>query len=162
MRRAVSNNEDYPFDLTWFVNPVAYDIRTIRPYAAYELVSNQWVVRPPHLPDWSIESFPQGHPLVTEIHAVAAEVRAVLKMPEPYRTQQGDRLWHYIHDGRSQAFSDQGEGWWDVANVLEKAMSQMGHPSLWDQLVELHFAAHDNPHLLDAPANWSNQPAQAM
>jgi hypothetical protein len=145
-----------PFDQTWFCNPLGYRIEQIKPYAAYDVSAKVWIVKPPTLQHWSIEDFPQGHPLVTEIHAVAAEVRAVLKMPEPYRSQQGDRLWHYIHDGRSQAFSDQGEGWYDTANVLEKACDQLG---LWEPLVQLHFAAHADPHLLDAPAGWSNDPA---
>jgi hypothetical protein len=152
----VDGTDTGPWDMTFYV---AKDLHQIKPYAAYDLLTGTWIATPPTLAHWSIEDFPQGHPLVQEIHAVATEVRAVLKMPEPYRTQQGDRLWHYIHDGRSQAFSDQGEGWYDTANLLEKACDQLG---LWEPLVQIHFAAHADPHLLDAPADWSNDPRQLV
>ena len=42
-----------PFDGTGYVNPDSYDIRKIKPYAAYEVVSQRWFVEP--------ISEPEGH-----------------------------------------------------------------------------------------------------
>lgn len=144
-----------PFDVTVFVNLKAWSIADIKPYAAYNVTADAWAVRPPVLTDWSIESFPQGHALVQECHAVASYVRAVLAMPEPYRSQQGDALWRHLHSDRGRSFTDQGEGWFDSGNVIEKYLDQLG---LWEPLAKLHFDAADDPSKLLTPAGWSNDP----
>lgn len=143
------------YDLTWYVNPASYDIRDIRPYAAYDVTADTWAVRPPQLPDWDITRFPEGPGLVREISGVLEMARGILAMPEPYRTQNGDALWHYVHDTRSQAFGPQGEGWWDARNAVEKALDQGG---LLQPLWECMDRARHDPHALDAPTGWSNTP----
>lgn len=145
-----------PMDQTWFANLLGWDIRQIRPYAAYDVVANHWIVKPPDLPDWDINQFPQGHGLVREIQGIIEMARGILAMPEPYRTQQGAQLWEYVHANRSGAFGPQGEGWWDVRNVVEKALDQKG---LIQPLFECHQRAVETPHSLDAPAGWSNDPS---
>lgn len=144
-----------PFDQTWFANLLGWDIRQIRPYAAYDVVRNHWIVEPPQLPDWDISKFPEGHGLVREIQGIIEMARGILSMPEPYRTQNGDALWHFIHDNRSGAFGPQGEGWFDARNVIEKALDQKG---LIQQLWNCHDRADHVEHSLDAPAGWSNDP----
>lgn len=144
------------YDLTWFVNPHSYDITAIKPYAAYDVTHGEWVVKPPELPSWSLKDFPEGHGLTREIQGVIEMARGVLAMPEPYRTQNGDALWHFIHDNRSGAFGPQGEGWFDARNVIEKASDQKG---LMQQLWACHDRADHDPHTLDAPAGWSNDPS---
>jgi hypothetical protein len=145
-----------PMDETWFANLLGWDITQIRPYAAYDVVANEWIVKPPALPDWDISKFPEGHGLVREIQGLLEMARGILAMPEPYRTQQGAALWEYIHSNRSNAFGPQGEGWWDGRNAVEKALDQRG---LMQPLFECHQRAVTDPHSLDSPAGWSNDPS---
>jgi hypothetical protein len=144
-----------PFDNTWYVNQDSWDIRAIRPYAAYNVTDDVWAVKPPHLESWDISQFPEGHALVQEAHAVASYVRAVLALPEPYRSQQGVALWEHLHGDRSRAFGPQGEGWFDPGNVLEKYLDQLG---LWEKLVKVRMNAREHPEVLNSPTNWSNDP----
>jgi GNAT superfamily N-acetyltransferase len=144
-----------PMDETWFANLLGWDITQIRPYAAYDVVRAEWIVKPPSLPHWDITQFPEGHGLVKEIEGLIEMARGILAMPEPYRTQQGSALWDFIHINRSRAFGAQGEGWWDAFNVLEKAADQKG---LMQKLFECHRRATEDPHTLDAPQHWSNDP----
>jgi hypothetical protein len=125
-------------------------------------------VRPPHLPDWSVDKFPQGHALLEEAEGYASVIEAIDKMPEPYRTQQGKALWEHLHGDRSRAFSDQGEGWLDPGNTLEKALNEWG---LWDKLVEWkygkqHTAAASSqrwgPPLEEGSHHVPSQPSQKI
>lgn len=125
------------WDLTGYVNAGSYDIRRIKPYAAYNITDDEWAVRPPHLPDWSIDKLPEGgQNLLDEAEGYAAIIEAIDKMPEPFRTQQGKALWHHLHSDRGRAFSDEGEGWLDPGNLIEKALVEWG---LWDKLVEWQY-----------------------
>lgn len=151
----IDGQETGPWSNTFYVNPDSYDIRDIKPYAAYDVTRDIWSVRPPHLPDWSIESFPQGHGLLQECQGYASVIRAILRQPEPYRSQQADALWRHLHGDRSRAFGPNGEGWYDAGNVIEKYLDQAG---LWEQLAQVHFDAVSDPRKLLAPAGWSNDP----
>lgn len=146
-----------PFSNTWYVNPHSYDIRAIKPYAAYNVSDDEWAVKSPHLPSWSLKDFPEGKALLRECKAVAQYVKAILAMPEPYRTQQGAALWAYLHSDRSRAFGPQGEGWYDPGNVIEKWLDQEG---LWERLVEIMVASRAHPEMLNAPVDWSNDPGK--
>jgi len=115
---------DREFDLTGYVNSGAIDIRSLNPYAAYDLIHDDWTVRPPQLPSWGPESFPQGPALFQEARGLIAQVRAILRLPEPFRAQEARRIWAYIHEGRKADFSETGMGWLGVGNVLEKALDQ--------------------------------------
>lgn len=143
-----------PWDNTWYVNRDSWDITRIRPYAAYNITDDEWAVKPPHLPDWSIEKFPQGKGLQQEIRGIIEMAKGILRMNEPYRTRQATQLWEYIHSSRSKAFGPGGAGWWDANNVLEKALDQAG---LMHKLWELMDQARRDPTRLDIP-NWSNDP----
>jgi hypothetical protein len=151
----VDGKAEGPFENTWYVNPESWDIRAIRPYAAYNVTTDEWAVKPPHLPEWSISAFPEGKALTRYADGVVKAVKAVLAMPEPYRTQQAVAWWDHLHGDRSRAFTPQGEGWFDPANVIEKWLDQAG---LWAQLWEAKHKAEVDPHSLDAPADWSNDP----
>lgn len=146
-----------PWDNTWYVNKDSYDIREIRPYAAYDVTADKWVVKPPHLPEWSTNAFPEGKGLAREIRGIIDMAKGILAMPEPYRTQNGRALWEFVHANRSDAFGAQGEGWWDARNVIEKALDQAG---LMQQLWVLMDKARQDPHVLDSPAGWSNDPGR--
>lgn len=147
-----------PWENTWYVNKNSYDIRRIKPYAAYNVSTDEWAVKPPHLPAWDISQFPEGPALVAECQAVSAYAQAILNMPEPYRTQQGYALWHHLHSDRARAFSDLGEGWYDPGNVIEKFLDQQG---LWEKLVKIMVRVRNDPSAMNAPADWSNMPPGA-
>jgi hypothetical protein len=106
------------WDLTGYVNPQAWDIRSLKPYAAWDLSDSRWAVRPPHLPDHALADFNPA--VLAEARAIATEARAILRLPEPLRTREARALWDRIHTDRRAAFSDLGEGWTDPGNVIEK------------------------------------------
>jgi GNAT superfamily N-acetyltransferase len=138
------NDENWvaPFGGVWhataYANPAigTGGIKRIKPYAAYDIQRNDWVVKPPHLDHWSIADFPEGPELLKEAEAYASLIEAIDKMSEPYRTRQGKALWDHLHAERSRAFSDEGEGWSDTGNVIEKALNEWG---LWDKLVQMKY-----------------------
>lgn len=146
------------FDMTWYANLQGWDIARIRPYAAYDIAADEWIVRPPHLPDWSMKDFPEGEGLSDEVHGIVLMAEGILKMPEPYRTQNGAALWEFVHSNRSDAFGESGEGWWDARNVVEKALDQKG---LMQKLWECHDRAQRAPESLASPSDWSNTPIAA-
>lgn len=151
--------DDSDWDQTWYCNSGSYRIQDIKPYAAYDVTHDRWAVKPPHLPGWSMKDFPEGPGLEEFCWGFEHLVRATLEMPEPYRHQEGYALWHYVHDERALAFGPQGEGWWDLRNVLEKWLDAKG---LMQELWTLMHEAIEDPHLLDAPADWSNTPVLSM
>ena len=125
------------WSLTGYVNPHAWDITVLRPYAAYDLTDMRWAVRPPHLPGHSAADFPQA--LLAQARAVASEARAVLRLPEPFRTQQARAMWERLHAERRRAFSIEGEGWVDPGNVIEKFLAySRGH--ILEKIRELALA----------------------
>lgn len=125
------------WDLTGYCNAGAYDIRRIKPYAAYNITDDEWAVRPIHDPEWGLSKFPEGGDnLVAEAEGYAAVVEAISKMPEPFQTQQGKALWKHLHSDRSRAFSDEGEGFVDPGNAIEKILVEWG---VWDKLVEWQY-----------------------
>jgi hypothetical protein len=141
-----------PFDQTWFCNQLGYDIAQIRPYAAYDVLADEWIIKPPHLPHWSFSELPTSVQQV--LRAADSYARHVLKLPEPERTQQGAALFDAWHSDRSRAFSDRGEGWYDIANLREKWGDQSGW---WAELVACKHRADEG--LDAAPADWSNVPS---
>jgi 2'-5' RNA ligase len=121
-----------PFDRTFFVNPVAWDIRKIHPYAAYDVTNNRWAVQPMKVPDnWSAESLPESY--WTYAEALGQAVKAIGALPAEERGRMARNLWEEIHTHRSDAFTDGGHGLFDLSNVVEKYLDQ--HPDkLWDKL----------------------------
>lgn len=107
--------------LTGYVNSLAWDIRKIKPYAAWDISDMRWAVRPPHLPEHTVADFEPA--VLAEARAVATMARAILRLPEPARTRQASALWEHIHTDRSRAFSAEGEGWQDPGNVIEKYLA---------------------------------------
>lgn len=139
------------WDRTTYVNPNSYDIRKIKPYAAYDVSNDRWVVKPPHLPHWSLSKLPKAVQRV--LRAASDYAHEVLSLPEPERTQQGAALFDAWHSDRSRAFGPDGEGWWDIANLREKRLDQEG---IWAKIVDCKHRANEG--LAAAPADWSNTP----
>jgi hypothetical protein len=139
------------FDQTWYCNQLGYDIRAIKPYAAYDVGKDEWVVKPPHLPHWGLSELPEAVQKV--LRACDRLARDILKLPEPERTQQGAALFDAWHSDRSRAFGPNGEGWYDIANLREKWLDQAG---LWAQLVDCKHKFDEG--LGAARPDWSNDP----
>lgn len=113
-------------DLTGYVNPNSYDIRKIKPYAAYELVSNTWFIHPSHT------SFHLSQNFWTHAQRLADQADDALNQKNIPACQS---IYDKIHSDRNEAFSPLGGGlgdpraliWvafarWGLLNRLEKAL----------------------------------------
>lgn len=133
--RARYNDEDWvaPWDgqvwhLTGYVNPDSWDIRKIKPYAAYDMTRCLWVVRSPKTgPDWGPAKWSEG--VWDQMEAYLHLITAIQSLPEPDQTRQGAALYDFLHSDRRRAFSKQGTGWNDPGNVIWKALDlEPSHP----------------------------------
>lgn len=113
------------FEVTFYCNPNSWDIRPLKPYAAYDVTHDEWAVPSPVLPDNKPEDFdPKVWDLVDKY---AARVRHILALPPgEFRRAQADALYTYLHNDRQRAFSPRGKGWRDAGNVVYKALDM--HP----------------------------------
>jgi GNAT superfamily N-acetyltransferase len=122
------NDEDWtaPWDgevwhRTFFVNPNSWDIRDIKPYAAYDITRARWIVEPIHpAADWGPEKLPSAY--WDEMDSIISQVHAIEAMPEPMRTGRGAALYDYLHSDRRRAFGPHGTGVYDPGNAVWKAL----------------------------------------
>lgn len=135
--RAHWNDEDWhpPFrkhetwHLTGYVNQASWDIRNIKPYAAYEVVSQKWFVEPVEVPkDWGPDKFPESTWRIAENYA--NEIGHLHRLgPGPTQQRHAQSLFEHIHADRKRAFGPSGTGVFDVGNVAEKYLDQRpDHP----------------------------------
>lgn len=123
-----------PFDRTFFVNPKAWDIRELHPYAAYDVTSDTWAVKPIRVPaDWSASRLPESYWVYAE--SLADEIDAIGTLPPEERHRMAANLWEELHGHRSDAFADGGKGLFDLSNVVEKYLDQRPDKP-WARLVE--------------------------
>lgn len=130
------------YELTFYVNPGATDIRAINPYAAYDLKYDEWTVTPsplsaPNNADWE-EVANQDAKKATEIanrftismneikNAVNPALRRNAEIKLQAAAQQGLALYTEIHTNRSQAFSRSGQGYSDFHNYRWQAGKRLG------------------------------------
>jgi len=126
------------WNLTAFCNQRAQDgIEAIKPYAAYDVTGMRWAVQPPHLPEHTVADFEPA--VIAHARAVAAEARAILRMPEPLRTREARDLWEHVHQHRCVAFSEEGTGWDDPGNVDDKWL-QYARNHVWGKIRDLAMA----------------------
>lgn len=131
------------FELTFYVNPGGYDIRDIKPYAAYDLKYDEWTVTPsplaspPAIPAW------ENTAMADRDMATSISTRYVTAMNE-LRVATGDaqrrnsetrlkmameqavNMYEDIHMGRRLAFSNEGEGYADFHNYRWQAAKREG------------------------------------
>lgn len=121
-----------PFDRTFFVNAHAWDIRNLKPYAAYNVTDDEWAVHPLEVPaDWSATHLPESYWDYAE--SLLHEIRAIGQLPPEERQRMAANLYEELHTHRSDAFQGEGKGLFDLSNVVEKYLDQ--HPDKpWDQL----------------------------
>lgn len=131
------------YELTFYVNPGATDIRTIKPYAAYDLKYDEWTVSPdpqqvpPVNKDWdqvASNDMAQAKQSATRFTAAINDLRAApndaLRRNAQARleaaAQQGNALYNEIHTNRSMAFSSSGAGYADFHNYRWQAAKGTG------------------------------------
>lgn len=136
------------YEVTFFWAPgVGSRIEHIHPYAAYDLVSDAWVVTPPALPDDPRALYPQEWYDAAERDSKAASylstrhasLSKVISSTDPGATrwvnataeiarvrQSAMSLFDEIHGGRQEAFGEQGHGYGDVHNFRWQASKQSG------------------------------------
>lgn len=129
------------FELTFYVN-VQTDITKIKPYAAYSLINDDWVVEP------TVEEAPVNQQWITQAErdkGAAAEIIARYAMAlsrinsatNPavrinaeralkLAVDQAAALFDQIHEGRKYAFSEAGAGYLDYANYRWQAGKEAG------------------------------------
>ncbi|MFE0490148.1 GNAT family N-acetyltransferase [Streptomyces griseoaurantiacus] len=132
--------ETGPWESTFFVNPDSYDIRDIKPYAAYDITADEWAVKPVEVPnDFGPEKLPESTWDVFE--AIQKLIKAIRELPEGVREREGSALYDYLHADRHSAFGPDGTGLYDPANSVWKALDKAPGKPL-QQLIDWKHA-HD-------------------
>ena len=131
------------YELTFYVNPTATDIRTINPYAAYDLKYNEWTVspnpaqEPPQNPAWDAvvdSDYQTAHQAHTRFNYALQELQMAHAGPAQRNAQtrllaagaQATALYDEIHQNRSEAFTPTGEGYGDFHNYRWQAGKRTG------------------------------------
>jgi hypothetical protein len=134
------------YEITYYWNPqVSDDIRVIRPYAAWNLLTGNWDVPPD--PDPPAASFPpewetaagNDASLVCSLYrdwSAALHDTLLLPAGDPARasaaaalqrvTAQMRGIWDVLHEGRRSAFTEGGNGWADWHNYRWQAAKRNG------------------------------------
>jgi hypothetical protein len=148
------------FEVTFYVNPGAADIRSIVPYAAYNVTADEWTVRPIDLPaDWSPHTYlpPEyERALAVEdntarglINTFGTQQQALSREGDPGRRRNlavqlrqtltsASGLFNSIHLDRRKAFSQGGGGYKDYYNYRWQAHKQSGVVPALHTLASLH------------------------
>ena len=131
------------YELTFYVNPTATDIKAIKPYAAYDLKYDEWTVTPnPHMtaptkPEWenvaqsdhqlSHQAFTRFGTALNDLkYARDNASRRNAEVRLNAAVQQGNALYEEIHGNRGEAFSASGEGYGDFHNYRWQAAKGYG------------------------------------
>ena len=130
------------YEVTFYVNPGATDIRTINPYAAYDLTHNEWTVFPskegaPHNPVWeelAKKDFHMADTIVTRYtdalthfqNATNDAARRNAEAKLQASLMQASALYDDIHHARTYAFSQGGKGYGDYYNYRWQAGKRFG------------------------------------
>lgn len=130
------------FELTFYVNPTATDITTIKPYAAYSITDDNWTVPPSPMtpevdPAWEAATERDRMGAIDILtryisaknlfdsatnEAVKANARASMRAA----MSQGITLYDTIHSERSNAFGPNGAGYGDYTNYRWQAGKRSG------------------------------------
>jgi hypothetical protein len=154
------------YELTFYVNPGATDIRTINPYAAYDLKYDEWTVPPdptqtaPVNPEWDVAAdadaiaakqihtrFTSALQDVRVSHADATRRNAEVKMDAAKK--QAEALFNEIHGNRHLAFTLDGAGYYDFNNYRWQASKRSGAINLLKQVKE--FKSNEPNYGVDLP-----------
>jgi hypothetical protein len=131
------------YELTFYVNPGASDIRSIKPYAAYDLKYNEWTVSPDpqqtaqYNQEWeTVVSADRSKAEQASIRFTGALNDVRIAHNDALRRNAETKLWaaghqamalyQEIHTNRSMAFSPQGSGYGDFHNYRWQAAKREG------------------------------------
>jgi len=130
------------YEVTFYVNPGATDIRVIKPYAAYDLKHNEWTVHPsqetvPSNPVWeeaarrdlsmSIDIVSRYTNAITKLEAAQNDAaRRNAEYAMQIALMQASALYEDIHHSRKFAFSQSGSGYQDFYNYRWQAGKKHG------------------------------------
>lgn len=131
------------YELTFYVNPTATDIRAINPYAAYDLKYDEWTVYPdknlqaPSNPEWESvanSDYKSATQASVRFNAALQDIQMSHNGPAQRNAearlnaaaQQGAALFDEIHLNRSMAFSPAGQGYGDFHNFRWQAGKRSG------------------------------------
>jgi hypothetical protein len=131
------------YELTFYVNPSATDIRSIKPYAAYDLKFDDWTVtpdpsqQPVHNAEWErivnndAELASTAHNRFTGAlqdmqTTQSGPMRRNAENKMTMAAAQANALYNEIHENRALAFSPQGEGYGDFHNYRWQAGKGLG------------------------------------
>lgn len=140
------------YELTFYVN-VKTDITKIKPYAAYSLINDNWVVEPtidePKIgKDWFI-GIEKDKSMASEIiaryatalnavnHATNPALRINAERALKLAVDQASALYEDIHQGRKLAFSETGQGYLDYNNYRWQAGKESGIVQALGRLKEI-------------------------
>lgn len=143
------------WELTFYVNPAA-DIRSIKPYAAYDLTNGGWVVHPePNAvsrnAEWDLAAQRDtdlAHTIVQRYSAALTTVQAATNPAARRNAEEqlrasvraGADLFNEIHEGRHTSFSPIGEGYAGWGNYRWQAGKASGIIGALRQIKEYHDA----------------------
>lgn len=149
------------FEVTFYVNPGASDIRNINPYAAYDLTHDTWTVRPPtgdafNHPDayykYAQAEVEHANDIVRRFNEHTATAKAMnpgspgwhnaMRQAELLAAQAGD-FFDSIHLGRKQAFSQGGSGYGDYHNFRWQYHKQHGTVQALNAVAKTLKTAHE-------------------
>ena len=131
------------YEVTFYVNPHATDIRSINPYAAYDIVNDSWTVRPdsmqqaPNNREWAVRAAKDTERAKALTQAYSTAYTALHNAPNDAARRTAERnlyvtvdqavaLFDEIHHGRRFAFSHDGEGYYDWHNYRWQAGKESG------------------------------------
>jgi len=126
------------YELTFYVNPSATDIRSIKPYAAYDLKYDDWTVtpnpsqQPPTDAEWEKiikNDSDVANTVTNRFNGALQDVQTTQSEPMRRNAEikltaaaaQANALYNEIHNNRALAFSPQGEGYGDFHNYRWQA-----------------------------------------
>lgn len=149
------------YEVTYYVNAGATDIRAIHPYAAYDLTSNKWTIHPSHHPqanfpkDWwdhvqSERNMAQG--MVEKYNTLQRSLSVVPVGSAAWANNlsamglvvdQAKTLFDDIHLGRKKAFAPTGRGYGDFYNFRWQAHKNFGTMQALAALSQVRREARD-------------------
>lgn len=149
------------FEVTFYVNAHSTDIRDINPYAAYNVTTNEWTVRPPSQDQ-------QAHPqaFYNAAHEQEQHIRSLVGRYNHYANElavtptasaaavntenilhalstQAKNLFDDIHLGRRMAFSPGGSGYGDYYNFRWQYHKRAGTVQALDAIAHQRQASEE-------------------
>lgn len=145
------------YEVTWYVNPGSWDITKIKPYAAYDLIEDDWTVPPttegPRVdPQWDLHAAMYHQRAYTAVDRYSQALTDLQNAQHPAHRVDAERrfgmavdqataLFDTVHEGRKHAFSSTGGGYDDWGNYLWQMGKKAGWIPALKQIKDYHQQA---------------------